>query len=262
MRSPDGPISLHYEEVGSGPPVVLIHGLADDHRLWRYQVPTLATRFRTIAIDIRGHGSSPKPPGPYSVPLFAADVVALLDQLGIERASFIGLSMGGGISQTLALQHAERVQSIALVSTSSTFPQTTRDRFHSRAATAEGEGMEPIVESLIERWFSARSRAEHPDEVELTRATVLANDPFAFAAAARANAQRDWTDALDTIRCPVLFIGGADDPGDARRSATTFAEHLPQLEAHILENASHLLPVEQPAITNDLLLRFLSSSGG
>jgi pimeloyl-ACP methyl ester carboxylesterase len=110
--------------------------------------------------------------------------------------------------------------------------------------------MERLVEAMIERWFTARCRAAHPDEVELTRATV------------RANAQRDWTDALDAIRCPVLFIGGADDPGDARRSATTFAEHLPQLEAHILENASHLLPVEQPTITNDLLLRFLSSSGG
>jgi 3-oxoadipate enol-lactonase len=261
MRSPDGRAGLFYEEVGSGPPVVLIHGLADDHRLWRYQVPALAMRFRTIAIDIRGHGSSPKPPGPYSVPLFAADVVALLDQLGIERAGFIGLSMGGGISQTLALQHAERVGSIALISTSSSFPQTTRDRFHSRAATAEHEGMGPIVESMIERWFTPRFRAEHPDEVELTRATVVANDPFAFAAAARANALLDWTDALGGIRCPVLFIGGADDPGDARRSAATFAEHLPQLEAHILDGASHLLPVEQPEMTNDLLLRFLSSSG-
>jgi 3-oxoadipate enol-lactonase len=262
MRSLGDPTSLYYEEIGSGPPVVLIHGLADDHRLWRHQVPTLAKRFRTIAIDIRGHGSSPKPPGPYGVPLFAADVVALLDQLGIERASFIGLSMGGGISQTLALRHAERVEAIALISTSSSFPQTTRDRFHSRAAAAERDGMAPIVESMIERWFTPRFRAEHPDEVELTRATVLANDPFAFAAAARANAQRDWTDDLGAIRCPVLFIGGADDPGDARRSAATFAEHLPQLEAHILDGASHLLPVEQSEVTNDLLLRFLSSRGG
>jgi 3-oxoadipate enol-lactonase len=262
MRPLGDPTSLFYEEVGEGPPVVLIHGLADDHRLWRHQVPALATRFRTVAIDIRGHGSSPKPPGPYSVPLFATDVVALLDQLGIERASFIGLSMGGGISQTLALRHAERVQAIALLSTSSSFPQKTRDRFHSRAATAEREGMGPIVASMIERWFTPHFRAEHPDEVELTRATVLANDPFAFAAAARANAERDWTNALDAIRCPVLFIGGAEDPGDARHSAATFAEHLPQLEAHIIDNASHLLPVERPLITNDLLLRFLASSGG
>ncbi len=251
---------LFYEELGEGPPVVLIHGLADDHRLWRHQVPALSRRFRTIAIDIRGHGRSSKPPGPYSVPLFATDVVTLLDSLAIGRARFIGLSMGGGISQTLALRHADRVEAIALVSTSSTFPQTTRDRFHDRAATAEREGMGPVVESMIERWFTPRFRAERPDEVELTRATVLANDPFAFAASARANSEREWTDALGDIHCPVLFIGGADDPGDARRSAATFAAHLPQLQAHILDNASHLLPVEHPELTNELLLRFLSAN--
>lgn len=259
---PDGN-QLFYERGGEGPPVVLIHGLADDHRLWRYQIPALQDRFTTIAIDLRGHGRSSKPAGPYSVPLFAADVLALLDQLDIERASLVGLSMGGGTSQTFALAYPDRVRSLALLSTSSDFVQKTRDRFHARAELAEREGMVPeMVESMVERWFTPRFREEHPDEVEQTRATVLANNPFAFAASARANSERNWTDRLGEIRCPVLFVGGAEDPGDARRSAAAFEQGLPDVEIHILEDASHLLPVEQPERTNGLLRRFLSDTAG
>ncbi len=254
---PDGN-QLYYEEHGAGAPVILIHGLADDHSLWRYQVPALATQYRTIAIDLRGHGASSKPTGPYSVPLFASDVVALLDHLGIDRAVIIGLSMGGGTAQTLALEHPERVVALALLSTSSSFVQATRDRFQSRAAIAEREGMAPVAEGMIERWYTPRFRQVRPDEVERTRATVLANDPFAFAASARANSVREWTERLGEIGCPVLYIGGADDPGDARSSAATFGARLPDVETVILESASHLVPVERPEAVNELLLRFLA----
>ncbi|HET8586493.1 MAG TPA: alpha/beta fold hydrolase [Candidatus Limnocylindria bacterium] len=257
---PDGN-QLYYERAGEGPAVVFIHGLADDHRLWRYQLPALQDRFTTIAIDLRGHGRSSKPAGAYSVPQFAADVVALLDQLEIERASLVGLSMGGGTSQTFALAYPERIRSLALISTSSEFVQATRDRFHARAEQAEREGMVPdVVEPMVERWFTPRFRAERADEVELTLATVRANDPFAFAASARANSERNWTDRLGEIGCPVLFIGGAEDPGDARRSATIFERGLPNIEIQILEDASHLLPVEKPEATNVLLRRFLSDT--
>jgi 3-oxoadipate enol-lactonase len=243
--------------------VVLIHGLADDHRLWRYQRRALDDRFRTIAIDLRGHGRSSKPPGPYSVPMFAADVLALLDQLQIERASLVGLSMGGGTSQTFALAYPERVRSLALVSTSSEFVQATRDRFRARAEQAEREGMVPeVVEPMVDRWFTPSFRQAHPEEVERTLETVRANDPFSFAASARANSERNWNDRLGEIRCPVLFIGGAEDPGDARRNAAIFERGLPDVEIHILENASHLLPVEQPETTNALLRRFLSDTAG
>lgn len=262
VQLPDGN-RLHYHESGAGPAVVLIHGLADDHRLWRYQRPALQDRFRTIGIDLRGHGRSSKPAGPYSVPMFAADVLALLDALEIERVALVGLSMGGGTSQTFALAYPDRVRSLALVSTSSEFVQATRDRFHARAEQAEREGMvSDVVAPMVERWFTPRFRAEHPDEVERTLATVRANDPFAFAASARANSERNWTDRLPEIKVPVLFIGGAEDPGDARRSAAIFERGLPNVETHILEDASHLLPVEKPEATNALLRRFLSDTAG
>jgi pimeloyl-ACP methyl ester carboxylesterase len=192
------------------------------------------------------------------VPTLAGDVVALLDQLELDRAVLVGLSMGGGISQATAILHPERVRALALLSTSSSFPETTRERFRHRAEVAEREGLSPLVDSMVVRWFTPEFSAAHPDEVERARATVLANDPRAFAAACRANAARDWTGELDRITCPVLVLAGAADPGTATHSAEVFRRELRDVEVHVVDGASHLLPLEQPERTNQLLLDFLA----
>jgi 3-oxoadipate enol-lactonase len=248
---------LHYWTAGEGAPVLLVHGLSDDHGLWRYQVPALAERYRVITLDVRGHGRSDKPSVPWDVPTLAGDLVALLDELQLDSAVLVGLSMGGGISQTAAIRHPERVRALALLSTSSSFPEATRERFRWRAEVAEREGLEPLVDSMVERWFTPEFRAAHPDQVERARATVLANDPPAFAAACRANAARDWTGELDRIACPVLVLAGAQDPGEATRSAEVFGGRLRDVEVHVIDGTSHLLPIEQPERVNQLLLRFL-----
>jgi 3-oxoadipate enol-lactonase len=248
---------LHYKSAGQGTPVIMVHGLSDDHTLWRHQVPALAERYRVISLDVRGHGRSGKPRQPWDVPTLADDLVALLDSLELDSAVLVGLSMGGGISQTAAIRHPERVRALALLSTSSSFPEATRERFRRRADVAERDGLAPLVDSMVERWFAPEFRAAHPEEIARTRETVLANDPLAFATACRANAARDWTGELDRIGCPVLVLAGARDPGEATRSAETFRRRLRDVEVHVVEGASHLLPVEQPERTNHLLLRFL-----
>jgi 3-oxoadipate enol-lactonase len=258
-RSPD---AEPWAEVrGDGPPLVLLHGLADTHELWRHQVPILSTRYTTIAVDHFGHGRSPLPPGPLNTPVMADGIATLLDRLGLGPAVVVGLSMGGGVAQVLALRRPDLVRALVLVSTSSDFPPATRERFVARAAVAEREGMAAVVDTTVPRWFTEAYMAAHPDEVALTRETVLANDPVAFAAASRANAVRDWSDRLGEIRCPVLFIGGDGDPADARRSAATYRDRLPDVRIEIVDGVSHLVPVESPERFNRLLLGFLDELG-
>jgi 3-oxoadipate enol-lactonase len=248
---------IWYEAVGDGPAVVLVHGLADDHRLWRYQVPSLAERYRVITLDVRGHGRSSKRPLPASTAMLADDVVAVADALGVAHFAAVGLSMGGGIVQALALNHPERLWGLGLVSTSSWFPETTRQRFHDRAAAAERDGLASIVDAMVERWFTPLFVREHADEVDHVRETVVANDPVAFGAASRVNAERDWSDRLPEIRCPTIFIGGADDPADATRNAAVFRGRIPTIETHLVEGASHDVPIERPDEVTSLLEAWL-----
>jgi 3-oxoadipate enol-lactonase len=249
---------LAYWTAGAGEPVVLVHGLSGHHGLWRRQVPALAERHLVITLDVRGHGESGKPREPWDVSTLAGDLVALLDHLGLERAALVGLSMGGGISQTTAILYPERVRGLALLSTSSSFPESTRERFRHRAEVAERDGLAPLVDSMVERWFTPEFAAAHPDAVQRERAAVLANDPQAFAAACRANAARDWTAELHRIACPVLVLAGAGDPGTASHSAAVFRRELRDVEVQVIDGASHLLPIEQSERTNQLLLAFLA----
>jgi pimeloyl-ACP methyl ester carboxylesterase len=250
-------LRLYYETNGAGLPVVFLHGLSGTHDLWKYQVPAVAPHYQAITVDLRGHGQSDKPPGPYSIGGFAEDVLGLLDYLKIERAVVVGLSMGGGTAQTFALAYPERLRALGLISTSSEFPASTRERFYQQAELAERAGMAPLAESLVASWLSPAFRERDPAEFDLNVRCTLANDPHAFAASARANAVRNWTDQLDRITCPTLFVGGDLDRADPVRNAAIYREHLKDLETHIIPGVSHLLPLEAPEILNPLLLAFL-----
>ena len=251
-------LPLPWAEIrGDGPAVVLLHGLADTHELWRNQVPALESRYRTIAVDHYGHGRTPLPPEPLSTAVMADGVAALIESLGVGPAIVMGLSMGGGVAQVLTLRRPDLVRALVLVSTGSEFPPAPRERFLTRADQAEREGMASIIDTTVPRWFAPAYARLHPDEIAFTERTVLANDPVAFAAASRANAARDFADRVGEIDCPVLFIGGAQDPADAARSLAIYRERLRDLQVVIFPETSHLVPVEAPDEFNRIVLAFL-----
>ena len=248
---------LWFQDSGAGVPIVLLHGLGDSHALWRHQVGPLSERRRVVALDLRGHGRSPMGTAPCTLDEMADDVHFTIGQLGIERPVIVGLSMGGGVAQSLAIRFPGLVRALVLVSTSSEFPEATRQRFVERAARAQEEGMNAVLDATVPRWFTPEFAARKPEEVALTKGTVAAIDPAAFAAASRANAVRDFTARLSHIECPVLFIGGARDPATPGRALEIYRRELHELSASILPDASHLVPVERPDAFNAILLRFL-----
>lgn len=259
MYAPAHVIRLWYRQEGSGTPIVLIHGLGDTHDLWRHQFELLASRHRVVAVDLRGHGRSPLGALDFDLALMSADVRGTIRDLGIDRAVFVGLSMGGGVAQTLAIAEPERMLGLVLVSTSSEFPEETRRRFIDRAARAEAEGMAAVVDATVPRWFTPRYARDRPEEVERTRRSVLAIDPSAFAAASRANARRDLTAELHRITCPVLFVGGSLDPADPQRALAIYRRELSDVRGEIISGVSHLVPVEAPESFNRILLGFLEA---
>ncbi len=252
-------IRCFYELEGEGEEVVvLIHALGTGHWMWDRQFGVLRPHFRVLRYDVRGHGQTEKPPGPYSLELFAQDLAALLDLLGIPAAHLVGLSMGGMIAQTFALNYPDRVKSLVLADTSSRYPPENRQQFEERARTAETQGMGPLVELALERWFSPGFAQAHPEVIGRYRQMLQANDPKAYAAATRAIARLDLTSRLGAIKVPTLVIVGEDDPGTPPAMAKEIAAAIPGARLEILPGR-HMTQEESAEAFNRLLLEFLKS---
>jgi 3-oxoadipate enol-lactonase len=255
-------ISLHVERRGAGRPIVLVHGLGDDHRLWRRVAPVLASRYDTIAVDMPGHGRSGPIPVGAPIDWIAAEIAGLIETLRLERPVLAGVSMGGGVAQYVAIASPGLLRGLVLVSTSPVFLDATRQRFLDRATVAERDGMAAVVDTTVARWFTPAWAAAHPDEVEATRRTVLATDPIQFARASRANADRDASPKLAEIDCPVLFVAGMDDPAGPERAAGIYRSTIEDLTVELLPGVSHLLPIEAPERFIAVLDAFLERVDG
>ena len=159
-------ISLYYEESGEGEPLLFLHGLGTDGRSWEYQRDFFAEQFRVIVVDVRGHGRSAQPPGPYSVSQFAADIFALLDHLQIDQFHLVGLSMGGMIGFQMAVDQPKRCKSLTIVNSGPELvPRTLKERWQilQRRLVLNFSSMEKIGEFIGERLFPEPEQAEYKE---------------------------------------------------------------------------------------------------
>jgi 3-oxoadipate enol-lactonase len=251
-------IALDFDLVGDGPSLVLVHALGLDRRMWRRQVSELAETFQVLAYDVRGHGRSDRPPGPYTLELLADDLRGLMDALGIERASLLGLSMGGMIAQTFALAYPAQVERLILADTTSEYPADGRRQFAERARLVAEIGIESIVQATLERWFTPRFRAAEPREVDEIRRVLLAADPIGYAGACLAVSRVDLTSRLGGIRCPTLVLVGERDPGTPVEAAVRIQQAIPGARLEVIADASHLSNVAEPEAFGDAVARFLT----
>lgn len=249
---------LNYELEGpEGAPVVVFTGsLGTDITMWQPQTSRLRERFRTLRYEIRGHGRSSVPTGPYSMDDLGSDLVALLDRLAIERAHLCGLSIGGMISMWTAARAQDRVERVVLCCTSAELGPP--EGWHERAATVRASGVEAVADAVLARWFTPGFRDAHPDVVEAMRQILSATPREGYAGCCEAIAAMDLTGDLPSITAPTLVLAGEDDPATPPEHGRRIAELIPGARLELVSNAAHLASVERPDLTTMTILRFLS----
>ncbi|MBI4984991.1 MAG: 3-oxoadipate enol-lactonase [Rhodocyclales bacterium] len=250
-------MAIRYDVQGEGPWLILSHSLATDLTLWDEQMPALMPYFRVLRFDTRGHGGSSAPEGPYDFAMLTADVLGLMDTLGVERVHFCGISMGGMIAQHVALAAPDRIDKLVLVSTTSGYPPDARAMWAERIAAVRSNGLEPLVAPTLERWFTPPYRAAHPDVMARIGNLIRATPAAGYMGSGQAIAALDATDRLRTLRCPTLVIAGADDAGTPPAMGQRIAAQIPGARFELIPSASHLCNFEQAKTFNRLLLDFL-----
>jgi len=237
------------------PVVVLSGSLGTDLTMWDPQVEPLSKRFRVLRYDLRGHGASAAPPGPYSIADLGQDLLALMDQLEIERASLCGVSIGGMLSMWVAADAPERVERL-VVCCSSAFldPEGT---YRERAALVRAQGIEPIADAVIQRWFTPAFAAANAPLVERMRAVLCATPPEGYAGCCEALAAMDLRPELAKISAPTLVISGEDDPATPPAHGRAIAGGVRGAEFIAVANAAHIASIERAELVTALILRFL-----
>jgi 3-oxoadipate enol-lactonase len=239
------------------PVLVLSNSLGTAMEMWDAQAPALRERFRLLRYDTRGHGGSPAPPGPYEIGDLGRDVIHLLDRLGIERASFCGLSVGGMTGMWLAAEAPERVERLVLLCTSALLgPKSVWDE---RIATATERGIAALVDGVIERWFTPAFRAENPEVVGKMARTLRETDPGGYAGCCAAIRDMDLRDRLPSVGASTLVVSGAEDPATPPEHGGLIADAIPGARFEVVPDAAHIANVEQPEKIARLILTHLEA---
>jgi 3-oxoadipate enol-lactonase len=258
-----GETRIAYEVLGDGDPLVLVHGLAYDRAGWGPLPRLLAERFRVVLVDNRGVGESDAPPGPYTVQEMAADVVAVLDDAGIERTHLFGVSLGGYIAQELTLTRPERVDRLVLCSTAVGGPKAHPMPLATQTVFATYPTMEreAALRMFVENSLGERGVRELPELVEEIYAYRLehAPDNAAWIAQATAGATFVDDDRVGAIDRPTLVLHGSADVVVDPRNAELLGELIPGARVEIVPDRGHLLVWEDPAAVGERMIEFLQT---
>jgi 3-oxoadipate enol-lactonase len=247
---------IHYEVKGRGEVVLLLHGLGSCLLDWELQVPALAERYTVVAVDLRGHGRSDKPPGPYSIATFAADVAQVLRALELGPAHVVGISMGGMVGFQLTVDAPSLVRSLVVVNSGpAVVARSLRERLMilQRRVALRVLGLRGLGRKIAEKNFP------RPDQESLRRALaerIAENDEAAYRASTRAIFGWSVAEHIGSIRCPVLVVTGDQDytPVAAKEA---YAARIPRARVAVIKDSRHCTPIDQPEAFNRLLLDFL-----
>jgi 3-oxoadipate enol-lactonase / 4-carboxymuconolactone decarboxylase len=242
LRTGDLTVHLRVEGPAGAPALLLLHSLGTSLGIWDAQAEALQRSFRVIRPDLRGHGLTSVTPGPYDMDQLGRDALAVLDGLGIDAAHVAGVSIGGLIAQSLALQAPNRVRSLILVDTALAIPP--REFWVERATRVRTEGLLPLMEGIVARWVTPPS-LQAPDTDGL-RAMLLRTPPEGYAGAAEAIANADFTDKSRAIAAPTLVVVGDGDQATPVASAQALQRAIPGARLEILPDAAHIPTVERP----------------
>ncbi len=249
-------IRTYYEHTGEGEALVFVHGLGSSAQDWEFQVPAFKDDFETITYDVRGHGQSERAKPPYSVPLFAKDLAELLDELSVEKAHIVGVSMGGWIAFQFGSDYPERTRSLTIVNSwADMLLKTLQDwrNYFQRAVLFRLFSMRKIGEVLSEKLFI---KPEQEDLRERFVESWAKNHKPSYMASFQAGI--GWTvhDKLPEFTMPVLVLA-ADEDYTPVSMKEGYTEKLPAGRLAVIEDSRHATPVEKPDEFNQVLLSFL-----
>jgi 3-oxoadipate enol-lactonase len=250
-------IDLYYEVNGQGQPIVFIHGLGSSACDWEMQVPVFSKQYQVVTFDLRGHGKSGKPRGPYSISLFSTDTAELITGLGLAPTHVVGISLGGMIALQLAVSAPDLVKSLTVVNAGPEFVVRTAKEYLQvlqRQVIVRLLGMRRMGEVLSKRLFPK------PGQQELRQLFVerwAANDPRAYRDAMQAIVGWSVTDHLNSIQCPTLVIA-ADQDYTPVATKEAYVARMPHAELVVISDSRHATPVERPEEFNEVLAAFLS----
>ena len=249
---------LHHERAGDDDAPVLLLGcsLGTSVAMWEPQVAPLAAHLRVIRYDHRGHGASPVPSGPYEIEDLGRDVLALMDRLGVERASLGGVSLGGMVAMWLGANAPDRVDRLVLCCTSAHMPPASA--WAERAAKVRAAGTtEVVADAVVDRWLTPGFAAAHPATQAWLRSMLLATDPEGYAACCGAIERMDLRAAVPAIAAPTLVVSGADDQATPPEHQRALADAIPSARLETLSPAAHIASVERADEVTELMLGHL-----
>lgn len=250
---------LNYRLEGPAGAPVIVFGpsLGTDLGLFEPQATALSGDFQILRHDLRGHGASEVPEGPYTIGEMADDVIGLLDDLGIDRFSYVGVSIGGAIAQWLGVHHGHRLDALVICASAAQFYDPPS--WPQRAARVRSEGTDFLIESRYGAWFTPEWAEGSPEGAERLL-NMLGNTPReGYAGCCEAIAAYDLRDRLGEITTPTLVIAGEEDPATPVATVSAIAEGIPGAKLLVVPDSSHLVNFEKPEVVSAAIAKHIGA---
>lgn len=259
MNVPGAAIAYRLEGPEEAPVLMLGNSLAADLSMWDDNVASFTRHWRVLRYDMRGHGASSTPPGPYTMAQLADDAIALLDALRLQRVHFLGLSLGGMVGQQLAARYPNRIASLVLCATMAEQPAPAA--WGERMATVRRAGLLAIVEPTLARWFTADWRQSNPDAVSKVREMILETRSEGYIGCGSAIAELSQSALLARINTPCLVMAAEHDSTATPALAKDMAASIAGARLQVVPGAAHLLNIEQAHAFHTGVSEFLAGVG-
>lgn len=256
-----GEIQINYQETGTGYPLVLLHGLSDDLNLWNPLLPELSKKYRTIAMDVRGHGHTSKPDSPYAVRQFSDDLFSFLDKMEISKANLIGLSMGAAIAEQFSLDHPERTHALVLLSAFERAEGGFRSKLLDLRKTLIGGGVPAFFDEAVKLVVTPEFQSAYAAAIaDSKKYCIQVNSAPALINAVGACLAFDIHGRVSQISAPALVLCGKEDAFISNELAWKVYHAIKGSKWLIMPGVGHNLitPENVPALTR-VVLDFLDS---
>lgn len=249
-------LSLRVDGAPEAPVLLFANSLGTSSDVWEPQVRALSSRFRCVRYELRGHGTTQAPPGPYTIADLGGDAVAVLDELEVERASVLGLSLGGTVGLWLAIHHPSRVDRLVVASSRASWgPQQS---WHERMARVRASSPSALSDLLLERWFTPAYAAATPQLRDWVASMLDSTSTEGYVGCCQALADVDLTAELRDIAAPTLILAGSEDPAVALSDAAGLTAAIHHASLQVMAPGAHLLNIEQAERFNEAILDHLA----